>query len=383
MQQVWKNRWRTTMWALLGAGTIVLLVAAVYKKNNKWCVGVDVVFNGDGTNFFIDEKEVLAIVNTDGAVIGREMANVNLKLLEGRLEKDRWVNNAELFFDNKQVLQIRIEEKEPVARIFTSGGSSFYIDSVCRKLPLSEKLSARIPMFTSFPSDRQVLSKPDSQLLADVKDLAMFIQADDFWKAQVAQIDITPNGFEMIPTIGNHVVVLGKGGDYEQKFDRLFSFYKQVWAKVGFEKYDKLDVQFDGQVVATFKGSMPTIVDTAKAQQLLDNMMAKDKELLDSNKSVPSEKPVMKDTIATAKQNNIIPVVKPLIVDKKKTGADENKVDKAVAKAKAAEVQAAIVKAMVAKAAAKPVVQKQQQAVKAAKLKNDETKPKAVMKKQL
>lgn len=383
MQQIWKNRWRTTMWALLGAGTIVLLVAAVYKKNNKWCVGVEVVFNGDGTNFFIDQKEVLTIVSTDGAVIGREMANINLKLLEGRLEKDRWVNNAELFFDNKQVLQIRIEEKEPVARIFTSGGSSFYIDSVCRKLPLSEKLSARIPMFTSFPSDRQVLSKPDSQLLADVKDLAMFIQADEFWKAQVAQIDITPNGFEMIPTIGNHVVVLGKGGDYEQKFDRLFSFYKQVWAKVGFEKYDKLDVQFDGQVVATFKGSMPTIVDTAKAQQLLDNMMAKDKELLDSNKSVPSEKPVMKDTIATAKQNNIIPVVKPLIVDNKKNRTDENKVDKAVAKAKAAVVQAAIVKAMVAKAAAKPVVQKQQQAVKAAKLKNDETKPKAVMKKQL
>lgn len=383
MQQIWKNRWRTTMWALLGAGTIVLLVAAVYKKNNKWCVGVEVVFNGDGTNFFIDQKEVLTIVSTDGAVIGREMANINLKLLEGRLEKDRWVNNAELFFDNKQVLQIRIEEKEPVARIFTSGGSSFYIDSVCRKLPLSEKLSARIPMFTSFPSDRQVLSKPDSQLLADVKDLAMFIQADEFWKAQVAQIDITPNGFEMIPTIGNHVVVLGKGGDYEQKFDRLFSFYKQVWAKVGFEKYDKLDVQFDGQVVATFKGSMPTIVDTAKAQQLLDNMMAKDKELLDSNKSVPSEKSVIKDTIATAKQNNIIPVVKPLIVDNKKNRTDENKVDKAVAKAKAAVVQAAIVKAMVAKAAAKPVVQKQQQAVKAAKLKNDETKPKAVMKKQL
>ncbi len=383
MQQLWKNRWRTTMWALLGAGTIVLLVAAVYKKNNKWCVGVEVVFNGDGTNFFIDQKEVLTIVSTDGAVIGREMANINLKLLEGRLEKDRWVNNAELFFDNKQVLQIRIEEKEPVARIFTSGGSSFYIDSVCRKLPLSEKLSARIPMFTSFPSDRQVLSKPDSQLLADVKDLAMFIQADEFWKAQVAQIDITPNGFEMIPTIGNHVVVLGKGGDYEQKFDRLFSFYKQVWAKVGFEKYDKLDVQFDGQVVATFKGSMPTIVDTAKAQQLLDNMMAKDKELLDSNKSVPSEKSVIKDTIATAKQNNIIPVVKPLIVDNKKNRTDENKVDKAVAKAKAAVVQAAIVKAMVAKAAAKPVVQKQQQAVKAAKLKNDETKPKAVMKKQL
>lgn len=382
MQQVWKNRWRNTLWTLLGASTIVLLVAAVYKKNNKWCVGVEVVFNGDGTNFFIDEKEVLSIVKTNGEVIGQEMANVNLKLLEGRLEQDRWVNNAELFFDNKQVLQIRIEEKEPVARIFTSGGSSFYIDRVCKKLPLSEKLSARIPMFTSFPSDRQILSKPDSQLLADVKDLAMFIQADDFWKAQVSQIDITPNGFEMIPTIGSHVVVLGKGGDYEQKFDRLFSFYKQVWAKVGFEKYEKLDVQFDGQVVATFKGSVPTIVDTAKAQQMLDNLMAKDKELLDSNKSVAMEKLVKKDTIATKNRNNIVPIVKPEVVENKSKGNDENKIKKAIAKANAASTQAAIVKAIVAKAAAKPVVQKQQQAVKVAKQQSDAEKPKAIMKKQ-
>ena len=81
------------------------------------------------------------------------------------------------------------------------------------RLPLSEKLSARVPMFTSFPSERAHLSRPDSQLLASVKELAMFIQADEFWKAQVAQVDITPEGFEMIPTVGNHIVTLGKDGD--------------------------------------------------------------------------------------------------------------------------------------------------------------------------
>ncbi|MEJ7676643.1 MAG: hypothetical protein WKG06_01950 [Segetibacter sp.] len=72
-----------------------------------------------------------------------------------------------------------------------------------------KKLSARIPMFTNFPSDKTKLSRPDSELLASVKELAMFIQADDFWKAQAAQIDITPDGFEMVPTIGNHIIKLG------------------------------------------------------------------------------------------------------------------------------------------------------------------------------
>ena len=85
-----------------------------------------------------------------------------------------------------------IEEREPIARVFTLQGSSFYIDSSCMRLPLSDKLSARVPMFTSFPSDKKILSRPDSLVLNDVKQIAQYIQQDSFLMAQVAQIDITP-----------------------------------------------------------------------------------------------------------------------------------------------------------------------------------------------
>lgn len=282
MQQVWKNRWRKTVWTVLGVSTLCLLVAAVYKKNNKACTGIEVAMINNENNFFVEEKEVVALLKSQGAVEGQEIEHIHLNQLERKLEKDKWIANAELFFDNRQVLQVRIEEKEPIARIFTSGGSSFYIDSTCRRLPLSDKMSARVPMFTSFPSDRENLSKPDSELMASVKDLAMFIRSDDFWKAQVAQVDITPNGFEMIPTVGNHIVVLGNAEDYQRKFDRLFSFYKQVWTKVGFEKYDRLDVQYEGQVVATLKGSTPVNIDTAKASAVYSTLLAADKQSEDS-----------------------------------------------------------------------------------------------------
>ncbi|GEO10294.1 cell division protein FtsQ/DivIB [Segetibacter aerophilus] len=279
MQQVWRKRWRNGGWIALGAITLVLLVSAIHAKNNKECTGIEVSFNRDGTNFFVDEKGVVAVLKAYGSIKGEPIENINLKALEERLKADRWIANAELFFDNKQVLQVIVEEKEPVARIFTVEGSSFYIDSACRRLPLSEKLSARIPMFTNFPSNRSTLSRPDSELLASAKDLALFIQADDFWKAQVAQVDITPTGFEMIPTVGSHVVALGKDGNWQQKFDRLFSFYKQVWTQVGFEKYEKLDVQFDGQVVATVKGAKPAKVDSVKARMAYENLLIQVKKL--------------------------------------------------------------------------------------------------------
>ena len=303
MQQVWRKRWRNTGWIALGAITLVLLVSAINKKNHKFCSGIEVSFHKDGSNFFVDEKGVMTILKSFGQIKGEPIENIDLKALEQRLKSDRWIAGAELFFDNKQVLQVIVEEKEPVARIFTVEGNSFYIDSACRRLPLSEKLSARVPMFTNFPSERSTLSRPDSELLASAKGLAMFIQADEFWKAQVAQVDITPTGFEMIPTVGSHVVALGKDGDWQQKFDRLFSFYKQVWTQVGFEKYEKLDVQFNGQVVATVKGAKPVKVDSAKARMAYENLLAEVKK--SDSVSANVDRVTMKDTLIMPTSNGV------------------------------------------------------------------------------
>jgi cell division protein FtsQ len=274
MQQVWKKRWRMIGSLAVAVVALVLLVAAVHTTNSKVCSGINVEINSPSNNFFVSEKEVKEVINSGEEVEGQPIEKIKLQVLEDRLRKDKWIESAEMFFDKDHVLQVRVEEKEPVARIFTPMGSSYYIDSSCRHLPLSKALSARVPMFTNFPSDRNRLSRRDSALMATVKDLAVFIQADDFWKAQVAQVDVTPNGFEMIPTIGNHVVLLGKGEDLQEKFDRLYTFYKQVWVKVGLNAYDKIDVQYKGQVVVTKKGAVPANVDTATARVALQSLLA-------------------------------------------------------------------------------------------------------------
>jgi cell division protein FtsQ len=115
--------------------------------------------------------------------------------------------------------------------------------------------------------------------MVSIKQLANFIQADTFWNAQVAQIDITPDRtFEMVPTIGNHIVGLGNGEDIEQKFKRLFTFYNQVWTKVGLEKYSRIDVQYKGQVVATRRGEgSAKSIDSAKAREAFFNLLTRNK----------------------------------------------------------------------------------------------------------
>ena len=272
----------TAGWLSVAIAGMVLLGAAASKKNTKLCKGIVVEIEGGNDQFFVDEKEIMQLLNANGSLSERPTESINLLMLEKRLENDRWIRNAEMYIDNKQMVQVRVEENEPVARVFTRGGYQYYIDSSCNKLPLSDRLSARVPMITNFPSDRTRWSRLDSNLMASLKEMALYINKVPFWKAQVAQLNVNDNReIEMFPTIGNHVVLLGKPEASEEKFNRLFSFYKQVWAKVGLEKYETIDVRFMGQVVAAKKGAAAAAfaIDSAKARQAMDNMLQAEESL--------------------------------------------------------------------------------------------------------
>jgi cell division protein FtsQ len=280
---------------VLGAGLLLLLIAAINKKNHKNCSGVEVTINSTGDYLFLDRQDVMAIIAPDknNPSRGKALASFDLKKLESALKQNVWVRDAELFFDNNGQLQVNIREREPIARIFTTTGNSFYIDSSGKHLPLSDKITIRLPVYSNFPADKAVLHGADSALLQQIKQMSRFIRNDSFWMAQLAQIDITAdNTFEMIPVIGNHTIVFGDGNNYQQKFHRLLLFYQQVASKTGFDKYSIINIQYERQVIGTKKGTTGRI----DSLQALKNIQ----KLIEASHKVPA------DTVSTMVDNNIV-----------------------------------------------------------------------------
>ena len=64
--------------------------------------------------------------------------------MENLLEENVWVKDAQLYFDNKDVLHVKVKEREPIARIFTVGGKSFYVDEEEQTMQLKNYNSTRI-----------------------------------------------------------------------------------------------------------------------------------------------------------------------------------------------------------------------------------------------
>jgi cell division protein FtsQ len=172
-----------------------------------------------------------------------------------------------MYLDNNQVLQVRIEEREPVARVFTLGGNSFYLDSDADRLPLREGVTTRVPVFTGFPSDREKLASPDSALLRDMVKMGRYILTDSFWMAQVGEVHIQPEkGFEITPEIGDQLVIVGDAENLPSKFDKLYTFYRKAWIPQGINTYKQLDLRFQNQVVARREVTDSRSIDSIRLQ---------------------------------------------------------------------------------------------------------------------
>lgn len=247
-------------WCFAGAGGIVLLVAAIRYRNTNVCKGYKIEISGPRTidRMFIDRKGIVELLTAAGAGKGqgRPIQSFDLRHLETTLKKNVWIRDAQLFFDNNGILQVRISEREPVARLFTTSGNSFYIDSNAVELPLEDKFAAHLPVFTGYPAAKIHTTGTDSVLTVGILQLGAFIRSDSFWAAQIAQIDITPEKtFELEPEVGDHRIAFGDATDIGAKFHRLFVFYDQVLSRVGMDKYQCIDVSYEGQVVGTRKGA--------------------------------------------------------------------------------------------------------------------------------
>ncbi len=336
-----------TVWLCIGGGMFTLLMAAITKKNRGLCKDYSITIKGGEQNLFIDEKDVEQLLKkaTNGSIKGEPVASFNLHDLEHALENNTWISKAELYFDNQDVLHVTIEEREPVARIFTTAGNSFYIDSIGSSMPLSEKLSARVPVFTGFPAKKK-LNISDSLLLNDVKTIGNYIMKEPFWMSQVAQIDITADKtFEMVPLVGNHLVKLGNGENIAAKFNRLMVFYKQVMSKTGFDKYKLIDVQYKGQVVASRYAGDPK-VDSVQLRKNVEKLLRQsvesendtivrvllpivklEKDSTDTPDPSLQDKPVVNNTNNNDKTNSVSS--KPVKQNKPKP-AEPKKVPKAV-----------------------------------------------------
>ena len=237
---------------VVSTGCIIAIVSASRIEDSKMLSSVAVHIKNDKKYHFIEEKEImdLAVNNRSIDVMNTPISHLDVKGMEQVISADPWVASAQVFVDNDRVLHMYVTQRVPVVRIFGADSRSYYMDGTMSIMPLSENYVYYTTVVTNAPE-----IKDDSAGWALRRQILKFvntIQSDTFWSAQISQVIVdTAGSFELLSVLGDQKILFGDTSLMKDKFNNLFVFYKNVLNKIGWDKYETLDLRFRGQVVAS------------------------------------------------------------------------------------------------------------------------------------
>ena len=199
------------------------------KLNQKIKVSAETLYT-DKNKILDDVKQILLTGNH------REISS-----LENELEKMSYIESAEIYFSVNGDVSLSYYEFEPVVRVFNSENQSYYLDSNCKRIPLSEKYTADIILFTGYTENIK-----DDLIL----NLAKKINSNKFLSNQVSEVFVneTSEAF-FIPVLGNHKIKLGSFNNLEIKIKKMMTFYDKIIPKHGWEKYSEINLEYQNQII--------------------------------------------------------------------------------------------------------------------------------------
>lgn len=253
------------LWGAMFAGAGVLLGFADFEQNGTICRSVHYNLVYGEAEVLIMEADVDSLIRSvSGQVKGKPLYLINTEKIERVLRKYPYVASAHVYGTLTGEIFVDIYQREPVIRVITESNKSYFIgkegvvlsvhpDYPVRVLVASGTIPDSIFIRSARKSKRlPVDSASSSPLLSDLHRLALFISGKPFLKAQVDQVYVNRQGdYELIPKLGNHIILFGNAEDLGDKFRRLMIFYRQGLNQIGWNKYNVINIKYRNQVVCS------------------------------------------------------------------------------------------------------------------------------------
>ncbi len=250
--------------------TLLLVLLGFANQHAEEVLFQDLMVNVDNSegNFFITKAEIEQEVLDQGYVQNDVLIkDIDVKDLERYFDRNPSVKKSEVYTSIDGQLRIDIIQREPILRVYTATGDSYYIDADGHLMPLSKTYTSRVlvangaiyaPYNLNYKQPLTVgtnKNTPSSRLqLVQLYEAAKKISENAFWKAQFSQIYVNKKGdVELIPKVGNHQIVVGELHDLDEKLNKLMVFYQEGLSKTGWNEYSVINLKFKNQVVCTKK----------------------------------------------------------------------------------------------------------------------------------
>ncbi len=221
---------------------VVSLYAFTSVRNNARKVSTPKIeFIGEKNLFITQQAVSKLLIQNQGRVTSVRKEALDLNVLEATLNSNPMIESAEVFVSVNGEFSARVKQKKPIARVSNAG--SYYIDSKGGYMPLSKNYTERVPLVTG------QINKKD---LDNVFVIANKIYNDEFLRTNVVEIHQNADkSIDLRMRQCSFKVQLGNLKHLDKKINNLKAFYQKATKDRTLDKYGKVNLQFENQVVCT------------------------------------------------------------------------------------------------------------------------------------
>ena len=239
--------WKHTLLIVLDVAIAVYLVLAITIFNQpedkaQVCTEVNINIVDGQTRGLLSPSGVKQLLQKQRQYpLAQPMQFVSTRQIEDVLLKNPFIAKAECYKTQNGHVAIELQQRNPVLHVMASSGEQYYIDDEGVILPPS-RYGGNLLLVTG--------SLNKKYALANLLPVALHVIDNRFWQEQIEQLHVLADGtLEMVPRVGDHVVYLGTPGDIPKKLERLRKFYKYGLNHAGWNRYQRISVEFDNQIV--------------------------------------------------------------------------------------------------------------------------------------
>jgi len=223
------------------------------RQSDKVCEQIAVSIDYQYDNYFVDKDDVMELITMGGTrnLIGNWWTHLDLQQIEKRLMDHHFIKKAEVYRDLEGNMLVDVYQKRPIARVIRNGINQAYISEDGEVLPISKKFTARVVLISGDFGPELVKTQQINQTLeGKLMDLLDFIDQDDFWRAQISEVNIDRKGNVILyPQVTKQYIEFGDLNNLAHKFKKLKIFYQEILPQKGWNYYTKVNLKYQDQII--------------------------------------------------------------------------------------------------------------------------------------
>jgi len=204
---------------------------------------VTINFIGNDNLFITQETVNKLLIQKEGDPTKMPKEILDLNGLEMALNSNPMIKTAEVYLTVNGEVRVDVKQRKPIARVSTN--ASYYIDDEGSFMPLSTNYTARVPLVKGYVEKNK---------LDNIFVIANKIYNDEFLKTHIVEIFQKQDNTIILKTRAlDFEIILGNLDMLDKKINNFKAFYQKAKKDKSLNKYSKVNLQFENQVVCTKK----------------------------------------------------------------------------------------------------------------------------------